>query len=425
MSSWNDLVLAARITEIPAPKLRAITLAQWIIESGRGKSDLAQIYNNFGGLKWRPEMKGYANKILYEAHDGADFYCSFSSAAAFIRGYWRFIERPPYNGWEKYSNDPRGYISFLKARGYAQDKVYVEKVISALPEAEQILGKDITMDGILDVESDIETDRPSRAALGESIESLLAADEQPEFVTLAQIKHKFRGSRPNGLEGAIVHYDAGRTKPTKGADDTEWGARNGLMSGANDGFAFATVSRTGKIYLPGNFDWMQWGYHAGESRCPVTKRDRVSQYYVGFEVNSPGLVYPTANANVFVPWFDAVRDEKGHVILDDKGHATVKNQHGELYKKAELRIVAKKMGNIAPGAYVPYTDAQYISLVNVMLWLKRQFKKNFRLDLVFGHDEVAPGRKVDPGASLGKPSDGGVGAPMTMSHFRVWTQLIQ
>lgn len=264
----------------------------------------------------------------------------------------------------------------------------------------------------------LDLDRPSRASFGESIGDRLATIEQPAFITLAEVKHKFLGPRPNGLEGAIVHYDAGRSRPAKGPDDAEWGAKNTLIHGQNNGFAYATISRSGKVYLPGNMDWDRWGSHAGKSRCPSTSREAVSQFYVGFEINSPGFVYPTDDADLFVPWFDAVRDADGNVVLNKKGHATIAKADGEIYKKAQLRKIASQTANIRPGFYVPYTDAQYNALFHTLLWLKRNFKKSFRLDFVFGHDEVSPGRKVDPGGSLGKHANAAPGAATTMPELR-------
>jgi len=419
MFSWSDLIGAARTATIPAPALRAVTLAQWALESGRGASVLSKVHGNYAGLKWRPEMTGFATKILYQAHDGEDFYCEFTSPSAFIAGYWQFIGRPVYNGWQAFANDPMGYLTHLKSRGYAADSNYVNKIIALIPEAEGLLGTGamIETSGASAAEADV--DRPSHWELGESLDDLLPAEAQPDFVTLSSVKHKFKGKRPNGLEGAIVHYDAGRSIPTKGPDDLEWGAKNTLVWGQTQGFAYATISRSGKIYLPGNMDWESWGSHAGESECPVTKRTAVSQFLVGFEVNSPGFVYPTPDADVFVPWFDAVREkDTGKVILNAKGQATVANPNGQLYKKAELRIFKNSTGNIKVGAYVPYTDAQFEALVKVMLWLKRTFKPTFRLDYVFGHDEVAPKRKLDPGGSLGFPGTANVNSAVTMAKFR-------
>ena len=35
------------------PHLKAVTLAQWMLESARGNSQLATRHYNFAGLKWR------------------------------------------------------------------------------------------------------------------------------------------------------------------------------------------------------------------------------------------------------------------------------------------------------------------------------------------------------------------------------------
>lgn len=411
MPSWNELLVAARTATVPAPALRAVTLAQWILESGRGTSRLAAEHGNFAGLKWRPEMQGFATPVRYEAHDGVDTYCAFVTAEAFVAGYWRFIERAPYQGWRQFEHDPPGYVGFLKSRGYAGDPNYVAKVLALLPEAEGLLAE--TGGGFVVPEPD----RPSRASRGETPTDRLPGTRLPNFVTLGEIRHVFRGPRPNGLEGAIVHYDAGRSRPRRGADDPEFGARNTLLSAQTHplAFAYATVSRSGTIYLPGNMDWQQWGRHAGESRCPDTGRTDVSRFYVGFEVNAPGKLYPTTKADTFAPWFNCVRDSAGNVVLNAKGQATIVDAADETYGAAELRLAAKPDGNIAPGSYTRFTDAQFQALVAVMLWLRSSFPASFRLDRVFGHDEVSPGRKVDPGASLGGTR---AGAAMTMAAFR-------
>lgn len=408
MSKWDELVRAAKSAIIPAPGLRAVTLAQWTLESGRGTSPLSAIHNNFAGLRWREEMNGFATRIIYDAHDGTGEYCAFSSPEAFITGYWHFIGRSVYSGWQAFSNDPPGYIAFLKSRGYATDEGYVGKVLRLLPEAEAVISAPAAPSG--------EPDRPSRNELGPTIDDLLDPADQPDFIVLPQIRHEWEGRRPNGLEGAIVHYDAGRRRPAKGPDDPEWGARNTLLSGQANGFAYVTVSRTGKIYIPGNMDWLSWGSHAGSSKCPVTKRSGVSQFYVGFEVNCPGFVFPIEeDDDVFAPWFETVRDGNGNTILRN-GRARLVKPGGELYRRDELRHVPTVTGNIRPGTYVPYTKAQFEALVAALLWLKRSHRASFRLDLIFGHDEVSPLRKIDPGGSLGT-GDAGSSA-MTMGEFR-------
>lgn len=236
---------------------------------------------------------------------------------------------------------------------------------------------------------------------------------RPPFQSVAGIAHTYHGPRPNGLEGAIVHYDAGRTRPTKGPPDPQFGARATLAYAHTAGFAYVTIARDGTILLPANMDWDRWGSHAGTSRCPATGRTGVSRYYVGFEINSPGLVHATSDPDIFVPWFDAVRDAKGNVVLDNKGRAAAANPSGELYRKAAIRSAAPR-ANIRAGIYVPFTTAQMDALTATLLWLKARNPATFRLDRVFGHDEVAPARKCDPGASLGAPG----GAALTMPDYR-------
>ena len=236
---------------------------------------------------------------------------------------------------------------------------------------------------------------------------------QPHFVSLPDVRHTYQGRRAGGLEGAIVHYDAGRARSSKQLDDLEWGAINTLKGAEKAGFAYVTVSRGGTVYLPANMDWGQWGSHAGKSKCPATGRAGVSRFYVGIEVNSPGLVLPTADPGLFVPWFEAVRDKSGAPVLDRQGRARIKNPSGEIYTRDQIAMVTATIGTIRKGAYVPFTLAQREALIELLLWLKREHAA-FRLDRVFGHDEVAPTRKLDPGGCLTRPGE----APVTMAAFR-------
>lgn len=238
----------------------------------------------------------------------------------------------------------------------------------------------------------------------------------PRFVTIPGVRHRFAGRRPNGLEGAIIHFDAGRTRSRSRPDDLDFGARTTLASGSAGGLAFATLSRGGTVFLPENMDWERWGSHAGSSKCPATGRTAVSRFYVGIEVNCPGWVYPTEDSDLFIPWFDAVRDKKGQVVTDRQGRATALNQKGELYRRSELRIVEKPEANIRQAAYIPFTNAQMCELRELLLWLKARSPAAFRLDRIFGHDEVAvpAGRKLDPGGSLGEPG----APPLSMPAFR-------
>lgn len=124
------------------PPLKGITLAQWILESGRGNSDLAKNHYNFGGLKWRKEMEGYGTPVSYKAHDGRTEYVKFQTPLNFIEGYWKFISRSPYKGWEEFKDDPHGYIEFINRKGYTPPLSYYKRVIELEKEALILLKED-------------------------------------------------------------------------------------------------------------------------------------------------------------------------------------------------------------------------------------------------------------------------------------------
>ncbi len=132
------LVAATRTHPLPHPALKAIALAQWLLESGRATSALAREYLNFGGLKWRAEMAPFATGADHVAHDRRDGYCRFLSIAAFIAGYWAFLGRRPYAGWERFADDPAGFIRFI-APIYTPTAGYADRVLALLPEAERLL----------------------------------------------------------------------------------------------------------------------------------------------------------------------------------------------------------------------------------------------------------------------------------------------
>lgn len=135
---FNQLVNLYTEVTIEFSGLKGITIAQWLLESGRGTSRLAVEHYNFGGLKWREEMKQFAAPIEYQAGDGWDTYCKFDSLEKFIKGYWHFIERSPYEGWRNNVGSGEKFIRFIGPI-YATDRNYVSKVLNVYEEAQNIL----------------------------------------------------------------------------------------------------------------------------------------------------------------------------------------------------------------------------------------------------------------------------------------------
>jgi hypothetical protein len=137
-AQFLDLIQVYKAKDIEFPQLKAVTIAQWILESGWGNSQLALQFNNFGGLKFRNELSGVATKVLYQASDGPDFYCAFKDKASFIDGYWQFIGRPPYAGFKDHVASPDDYIKFI-APIYTPTQGYADRVLNLLPISESFL----------------------------------------------------------------------------------------------------------------------------------------------------------------------------------------------------------------------------------------------------------------------------------------------
>lgn len=168
-NAWNDLIREYAQTTIKTPGLKIVTLAQWALESNFGKSDLAKKHNNYAGLKFRARVnKGRENDPLafpvdYEAHDGLDTYCMFTSMPNFIIGYWAFVANGSmYDGWEDFADDPGGYVQHLHDNGYAGDPDYVSKVMNLMPRIRRQV-MDLGLGDAFD--EDMEPDRRTPVAI--------------------------------------------------------------------------------------------------------------------------------------------------------------------------------------------------------------------------------------------------------------------
>ena len=126
---------------IEYPNLKAVTLAMMMLESGRGKSDLATRHWNFAGLKYRKEMSPHAAKVRYKASDGWDEYCEFENPKKFIKGFWAFLDRTPYKGWRQKADSPQAFLNHIKGKYCPFNKQYEERVMALLPEAKAWLAK--------------------------------------------------------------------------------------------------------------------------------------------------------------------------------------------------------------------------------------------------------------------------------------------
>ena len=118
--------------------LRVVTLAQWLLESGRATSLLSTTASNFSGLKWRSEMTGFATPIDIKvpSEEIPIEFCQFTDLDAFIVGYWKFLTRPVYAGLAENTDSPDRFIGFIQRQGFSTDPAYISQVLSLIPEAQ-------------------------------------------------------------------------------------------------------------------------------------------------------------------------------------------------------------------------------------------------------------------------------------------------
>lgn len=117
--------------KIPA----SITLAQGLLESGAGKSDLAIDGKNHFGIKCHSDWKG---KRMYKSDDNPnDCFRVYSNVEDSYEDHALFLKRQRYNSlFNLKITDYRGWAKGLQECGYATDKAYANKLIKLIEDYE-------------------------------------------------------------------------------------------------------------------------------------------------------------------------------------------------------------------------------------------------------------------------------------------------
>ena len=196
----------------------SITLAQGLLESGNGNSELARDANNHFGIKCTPDWTG--GKSYHDDDRKNDCFRKYRDAADSFEDHSTFLERPRYASlFELKTTDYKGWARGLKAAGYATDPSYPQKLINLIERYE--LHK---LDAGVDVAHrpvGKEQPKPSRERMGRRPAS------EGESITIAQ------GRNVEVFEGRIKFV---RAKPgdnfRKLADELEMTA--GMLARWND-----------------------------------------------------------------------------------------------------------------------------------------------------------------------------------------------
>jgi len=140
-ASLEDMIVAYKKYDIEFPELKEITVAQWLLETGHGGSNLFKRYKNCGGVKWRGSLgveESY--EVNYTAHDGLDGYAAFVTFEGFFKYYWNFLERSYYVGWRSEAKkSPEAFMRHIVESGYCPGDGYIDKVLKLIPTAKKLL----------------------------------------------------------------------------------------------------------------------------------------------------------------------------------------------------------------------------------------------------------------------------------------------
>jgi len=138
---WKSFVEQMAKHELVPNEIKPALIAQSIVETGRGTSNLFKLHNNPCGMKWRNEMTGYCipvNVSVTSEPSGYGVFCKFATMRSAVDGWVRFLGRAPYDGWERYQGEPESFLSFVCSI-WAADPEYRQKCLSVLSEARTLL----------------------------------------------------------------------------------------------------------------------------------------------------------------------------------------------------------------------------------------------------------------------------------------------
>ena len=118
-------------------------IAQAILESAKGTSELAVKANNFFGLKYRagrcPTASGVYYKIGSEQNPDGSYtssamqWCQFANMEDGVIGYFDFINTSRYSNLRGIA-DPRTYLEIIKSDGYATSLNYVDNLMKVISD---------------------------------------------------------------------------------------------------------------------------------------------------------------------------------------------------------------------------------------------------------------------------------------------------
>ena len=156
----------------------SIIMAQALLESAAGKSELAVNANNHFGIKCTNEWFG--GVYYYDDDSKGECFRLYPDAAESFKDHALFLQRPRYTTcFEIAIEDYDGWARRLKECGYATDPLYAQKLIKIIEDYR--LDTLITFSGERPAENDsVVVKRPLKAAVVHGKDPIMVINNDPE-----------------------------------------------------------------------------------------------------------------------------------------------------------------------------------------------------------------------------------------------------
>ena len=130
IEQWKEVAIQQQADYgIPA----SITMAQALLESGAGQSELATQANNHFGIKCTKEWFG--GVYYHDDETEGECFRQYSDAAESFKDHSLFLQRSRYSTcFEIAPEDYEGWAQRLHQCGYATDKLYAQKLVKIIED---------------------------------------------------------------------------------------------------------------------------------------------------------------------------------------------------------------------------------------------------------------------------------------------------
>lgn len=196
--------------------------------------------------------------------------------------------------------------------------------------------------------------------------------ENVSFDKTTKTSGEFKENLPDTI---IIHYTAGESTDI---------AVKVLKNPKIKASAHMVVGLEGEVVQLADLNVVTW--HAGKSafKLPSGYRKSFNRYSIGIEISNPGYLYKNPKGDGYLTWYDKRYQDKGKQVTPIPEDKVFKGKHRNYPNSPRL------------DTWYKYPDVQLKKVWEIC----EAIKKEYPIKYILGHEEIAPGRKSDPGPAF-------------------------